>query len=391
MISNLNKLTFKRYGEVLNDRQKDRGFPEGDEWEDEVLTFNSAQSELTCLPDSDIYMDFDTGMSVLMVAAADNPQKIDYFYLDKPLRIAKGNYFAIIPYFETCSVRQKRLKGAEEKKIPISSKGQYTISPKLELKDIYTLFYQEKEKGFLFKGEAHKQYELTYVDSGQMHSVVNGYDYILEQGEMMIYDSNQWHMQFADEDRTVSFITITFDMECEFISSMINRKRSVEPQAAQLLKRILEEAERQDFLSDDMVLCYLKEFLLLMLRGICNKHPDMKPESTIKANNENEIIEKAQRYIAEHIYDKLTVGVVAKQVNVSVAYFSTLFKKHIHMSPSEYISRLKLEKSKALIKEGKLNFTQIANELNFSTIHHFSRRFKNQYGVTPTEYSKSLR
>jgi hypothetical protein len=97
MISNLNKLTFKRYGEILNDRQNDRGFPEGSEWTDEVLTFNSAQSELTCLPDSDIYMDFDSGMSVLLVATTDNPQEIDYFYLDKPLRIAKGNYFSVMP------------------------------------------------------------------------------------------------------------------------------------------------------------------------------------------------------------------------------------------------------------------------------------------------------
>jgi AraC-like DNA-binding protein len=296
-----------------------------------------------------------------------------------------------MPYYETCSVRQKHLKGAEEKKIPISGKGQYTITPKLDLKDIYTLFYQEKEKGFLFKGESHRQYEQTYVDNGRMHSVVSGYDYILEQGEMMIYDSNQWHMQFAEEDCAVSFITITFDMECEYVGSMINRKKAVDPQAAQLLKRLLEEAEKQDFLCDDMVLCHLKEFLLLVLRGIYKKHPDMKPESTIKINNENEIIEKALRYIAEHIYDKLTVSEVAKQMNVSVAYFSTLFKKLIHISPSEYVCRLKLEKSKALIKEGKLNFTQIANELNFSTIHHFSKWFKNQYGITPTEYSKSLR
>ena len=44
-----------------------------------------------------------------------------------------------------------------------------------------------------------------------------------------------------------------------------------------------------------------------------------------------------------------------------------------------------------MIREGKLNFTAIAEELNYSTVHHFSRQFKEKFGITPTEYAKSIR
>ena len=44
----------------------------------------------------------------------------------------------------------------------------------------------------------------------------------------------------------------------------------------------------------------------------------------------------------------------------------------------------------APIREGKDNFTQIAKRLQYSTVHHFSRQFKEYYGITPTQYAKSI-
>ena len=44
-----------------------------------------------------------------------------------------------------------------------------------------------------------------------------------------------------------------------------------------------------------------------------------------------------------------------------------------------------------MIREGNLNFTEIAAALQYSTVHHFSRQFKEKFGITPTEYAKSVR
>lgn len=66
------------------------------------------------------------------------------------------------------------------------------------------------------------------------------------------------------------------------------------------------------------------------------------------------------------------------------------FQRHLQIPPGEYIRRLKLEASKKLIREGRDNFTQIAKRLQYSTVHHFSRQFKEYYGITPTQYAKSI-
>ena len=86
------------------------------------------------------------------------------------------------------------------------------IKNRLEVRAIYTLFYQEKERGFLFKGESHDLIELVYVDKGELHNVVNGADTLLSQGEMMLYAPGFWHMQYADLDVEPSFITVSFDL-----------------------------------------------------------------------------------------------------------------------------------------------------------------------------------
>jgi AraC-like DNA-binding protein len=78
-------------------------------------------------------------------------------------------------------------------------------------------------------------------------------------------------------------------------------------------------------------------------------------------------------------------------VDVSPSYMTALFHKNLQISPGEYIRRIKIQESKQMIREGNMNFTEIAEALHYSTVHHFSRQFKDKVGFTPTEYAKSVR
>ena len=82
---------------------------------------------------------------------------------------------------------------------------------------------------------------------------------------------------------------------------------------------------------------------------------------------------------------------IKKNTEVSPSYLTALFHKHLDISPGEYIRRIKLQESKQMIREGSMNFTEIAESLQYSTVHHFSRQFKEKFGITPTEYAKSVR
>ena len=231
--------------------------------------------------------------------------------------------------------------------------------------------------------------ELTYVDQGELHTVADGQDILLKQGEIAIKGPHQWHMDYADMGVAPRYVTITFDLEGVDITPLLNRKFTANQQAVSLIQQMLWEQERMDAYSADMILSHLTALVLNMLRHA--NAPDSKLKASNSVHSENEIISRAQQYISTHVREKLSVPLVAKMVDVSPSYLTALFHKNLQISPGEYIRRIKLQESKQMIRSGSMNFTEIAAALQYSTVHHFSRQFKDKFGITPSEYARSVR
>lgn len=386
MVENLNRLTFSRFGKILRDSLPNRGFPSGEDWTESVRRFTAADARFLELTDGELYLDFEDGMTVL---ALRREEEVICFYLDKPVRLPVGTVFAIVPYQEECTVRMALPVTAQLlEREPISALENLKINDKLVLGEIYTLFYREAESGFLFKGERHSMLELTYVDQGALHCVADGSSYTLRQGQMMVFGPNQWHMQYTDLDVSVRFLTIAFDLESELAGNLSDHIFDLSSEEAAFLRQILHECDMTDAYSGDFIRGYLKLLLLSVLRDAGGGKKRL--QTPVALNNENAIVSRALQYIADHVYEKLPVETVAREIGVSASHLTALFHRQMDISPGEYIRRVKLEESKCLIREGKMNFSQIAAALHYSTIHHFSRQFKDKFGISPSEYAKSL-
>ena len=249
--------------------------------------------------------------------------------------------------------------------------------------------YHEMEPGFLFPGETLSTAKLTYVDQGQLHSVADGNDLLLQRGDLVLYAPGQWHMQYANTDEAPRFVTVTFSAVPDPFPSLINRKFTLSQELAGLLQKCLQEQEQKSEYSQDIIINSIELLLLLLMQG--QTAPAQPLKTPYALHSENEIIRRAQQFVGNHIREKLSVPLVARKVDVSPSYLTALFHKHLQISPGEYIRRVKLQESKLLIREGKLNFTEIAAALNYSTVHHFSRQFKEKFGITPTDYAKSIK
>lgn len=94
-------------------------------------------------------------------------------------------------------------------------------------------------------------------------------------------------------------------------------------------------------------------------------------------------------HIERNITKKFTIEELAKSVNMSPNYFSTLFKKTYNMSPSIYITKKKIEIATDMLLENKLNITEISNFLNFDNPLYFSNRFKKYMGISPLQWKKA--
>lgn len=381
MIRNLNQLNFNGFGTVAPERKDQPGSTEGRK------RLGSSQNHAPIYrAESDTWLYGVTGMTVLSVST--DGTEFQDFYLDKTVCIRQGVYFCISPFRQDHACADYDAAVPPEK-LSVRQPEDLLIRHNLKVTKLYTFFYQEKEQGFFFSGEQHPMLELTYVDQGSLHSVADGVDLKLSMGDMVIYGADQWHMQYADIGVAPRFVTISFDLEGSDLAPLLGRKIAPPQAAVTLLQQMLREQEHMDAYSTDIIISQLTILLLMLLRF------DGAPAEKLKASNslhsDNEIIRRAQQYISTHIRQKLTVPTVATNVDVSPSYLTALFHKNLRISPGEYIRRMKLQESKQMIRENSMNFTEIAAALQYSTVHHFSRQFKEKFGITPSEYARSVR
>jgi AraC-like DNA-binding protein len=382
MIQNLNQINFQMFGNIVPSRENTSN--SGEITQSFVV---NPEEEAVCVYRTlgPMQMQISSGKSVLSVSL--DGENFRHFYFDKPICIKNDVYFCFSPFKGDAAISAF----GENQAIAIGQRtgDSLRMDQQLHIAGIYTFFYQEREQGFVFSGEEHPMPELTYVDQGELHSVADGQDILLKAGDIAIFGPNQWHMHYADMGVAPRYVTISFDLEGTDITPLLNRKFAAPQQAITLIQQMLQEQERMDNFSTDMMISHLTTLMLLLLRQADS--PAGKPRSSNGVHSENEIIRRAQQYIGSHIREKLSVPLLAEKVGVSPSYLTALFHKNLQISPGEYIRRIKLQESKQMIRENSMNFTEIAEALQYSTVHHFSRQFKEKFGITPSEYAKSVR
>src|SRR6185436_14019341 len=102
------------------------------------------------------------------------------------------------------------------------------------------------------------------------------------------------------------------------------------------------------------------------------------------------VITRAKEFIKQHLTEDISLGQVAKAVNTSTFYFCKMFKKVTGLNFTDYLSRMRIEKSKNLLLNPNLRVSEIAFEVGFQSLTHFNRVFKKILGQSPTEYRAQL-
>ena len=101
----------------------------------------------------------------------------------------------------------------------------------------------------------------------------------------------------------------------------------------------------------------------------------------------NDIIVKAQEYIQRNYADKdISLLSVAKEVNVSPNHFSTIFSQETGETFIGYITKVRLEQAKLLLKTTQMRTSDIGYEVGYNDTHYFSYVFKKHTGITPKEF-----
>ncbi len=105
-------------------------------------------------------------------------------------------------------------------------------------------------------------------------------------------------------------------------------------------------------------------------------------------NTQHDHVDKALEYIHSEYMKDISVGTIAKRLNLDRTYFSVIFKKKTGVSPKQYLLNYRMNTAASLLTKKKTNISVIAYSVGYSDIYVFSKMFKRHFGVSPSEYAQ---
>ncbi len=111
--------------------------------------------------------------------------------------------------------------------------------------------------------------------------------------------------------------------------------------------------------------------------------------AAIQEDTMNPIIQKACDYIEKNISQDISLEQLSASLNVSPFYLSKLFKEEKGANFISYVTALRMEKAKRLLLDDRLIIKEIASKVGYNDQNYFSKLFKQEFGLTPTEYREA--
>lgn len=129
-----------------------------------------------------------------------------------------------------------------------------------------------------------------------------------------------------------------------------------------------------------------KSYLFSFYQDIINQLKDKKK------NRKNDLVCSIINYVNENYHDPLlTIESIAENLSLSPNYLRVLFKEVKQKSLSFYISEVRFEKAKFLLKSTDLTVAEISEKVGFTNTNYFYTAFKKLYGISPSYYRSNIK
>lgn len=112
----------------------------------------------------------------------------------------------------------------------------------------------------------------------------------------------------------------------------------------------------------------------------------IREKSTTPDSATNESVCKIKDYLQENFSERITLDMLASLVNLERSYLSRLFKKEAGVNIFQYLADIRLKEAQRLLSQGRMSVREVASKVGIEDPFYFTRMFKKQYGMSPTDY-----
>ena len=241
--------------------------------------------------------------------------------------------------------------------------------------------------------KTHASYRFMYILSGKTEIQINGKKFSISSGNVIYMPpyityrftktnpfslinvffnatpapENSNKLIYLGENKNLPAVKSLFDEEI-LNGYIIDKKPQLESAFIKLTKSL--NGKNSSFIE--------KSTLLYIISYLITKDDD----------NKQPIVDNIVNYVKDNIESDLSSDVIASKFSYHKNYLSSLIKKKTGIPLNDFIKQAKIERAKLLILDGNFSLSEISKKLGFYDYSHFYKTFKNQTGISPTDFIK---
>ncbi len=283
-----------------------------------------------------------------------------------------------------------------------------SLTKTIDIDSLYTIHYFEYTDKFYFSGERHDFWEFICVDKGSVSISMEDTELVLHKGDIAFHQPNEFHKVSTYGQIAPNLVVISFDTTSPFMDFFRGRVLKIDETERTCLANILKEArklystplddpyatemiKKEHLLvgAEQMIQMYLEHFLIHLVRRYTEDQQQYFGIPALK--NGTDVFRRVIEYMEANLSEHLSIEQICRENMIGRTQLQKIFQKEAGLGVIEYFSKMKIDAAKHMIRIGRMNFTQISEQLGYSSIHYFSRQFKKLAGMTPSEYVSSIK
>ncbi|TGV31320.1 AraC family transcriptional regulator [Mesorhizobium sp. M00.F.Ca.ET.186.01.1.1] len=241
-------------------------------------------------------------------------------------------------------------------------------------------------------GVPHADYTDSYPGfvfplTGKVQFQFNGTPYILSPGKVVHGGAKMSLAQKMFDKTNWEYILVQYricDAELEassFSHQHFELATGQSPRLIELIMRLWHVYNQRGGISMFQTEMLFRDVLNEALLCVANRQNSYEPHA---------LFERVAQYIHEHYYQSLTIASLAEQHNVNRNRLSYVFRRYAGMGPAEYLLKYRINMAQEMLVTSELPVQQIAQTVGIADPFYFSRVFKKQLGISPTEYREQF-
>ncbi len=235
-------------------------------------------------------------------------------------------------------------------------------------------------------------YQLIYIAAGKAHFFFDEKEEIITAGHMVLYRPKepQKYVYYLPDQAEVYWVHFTGGN----VKNIIRSYGISDTQKIFYCGSSLEYQNHFRIMIEELQLCknHYPEMLEMHLREIfILLHRQLTSSTKIENHMLAEEMDKSMLYFNKHYNDDINIEDFAASIGMSTSWFIRNFKQYTGQTPMQYILAIRIANAENFLENTDYNLTEISRIIGYENPLYFSRIFKKQKGLSPSEYRKNMK